>query len=140
MQKIYEVIKETNKLTGETKVTHYIAYEADGINLKRALKRLKAYVKEEKKELIEFKTDEKLTLHIMPRMNENCLNELSKYTFHNVYAVCKKMGRDEKVLYLSIFKDGAELFKTRLPESIKTINGKEYLNPSIYIKEIRYAL
>ena len=136
MAKTFEIVKMKNLLTGELSAVKFTC-ESDELSRKRILKRLNASVKGDN---FEFCFGESLYMHLLPNLSEETVRELSSRMYHTAYAVCKKKGKGEKVLYLSLLKDTALRFKASIPAATKRVEGRDVPNPDYYVKELSLCL
>ena len=139
MAKTFTMIKKKNLLTGEEKTTSYCLLQ-DEAGKEKLLKKLKNNLQGTEKAIIQYRMDERLYMHLLPGLSESSVKELSKILFHTAYVVCKKKKDSEEVLYLSLFKDSALRFKASLPKAMIKIDGKDFINPAYYIREITLFL
>ena len=79
-------------------------------------------------------------MHLLPGLFEETVRELSSRMYSTAYVVCKKRGKGEKVLYLSLLKDSALRFRALIPAASRWENGKEVLNLGFYVKKLRLCL
>ena len=139
MAKTFDIVKRKNLLTGEEKVVHY-TYGRDEASRKRVLEKLNRSLKGEESRIYEYRYGESLYMHLLPGLSENLVRELSSRMYYTAYAVCKKNEKDEKVLYLSLFKDSALRFKAAIPSATIKVRDKEVPNPRFFVRELRLCL
>lgn len=134
--KTFSVIKKVNLLTGEESIVRYSLKPENEKEKEMLLKKLIRLEHIDEK-LYSLKFDEELALHILRGISEETAVELSKHIYPTCYVVCKANKGGEKALYLSILKDTATRYLLNLPNAIKIVNGREVLNKSFSVKEIR---
>lgn len=135
MKKEFIIIKKENLLNEEKTVCAYVI-SASGKSNKALLEKYQRIVSNKDNYLYRYSFDEKLNMHLIPGISKQTVMELSKHLYHYAYVVCKLSGKDEKVLFLSPFKDVAMKFKNSIPSAILTKKGVDYYNPKFYVKEI----
>lgn len=133
MAKTFSIIKKENLITNEVDVENFTWKEPDE-KRKRLLDKL---ARKENTNIFRYFYDEDLYMHLLPDMSEELVEELSSHIFSYAYAVIKKKGKKERVLYLSLFKGEALKFKNAIPASTIWVNHRKYLNPDYYVKELR---
>jgi len=136
MAKTFEIVKLRNLLTGEERAVKY-SCETDEISRKRLLEKLNSSLKEGN---CEFCFGERMYMHLLPGLSEDTVRELSSRMYRTAYVVCKRKGKREKVLYLSLLKDSALRFKASIPAATKREKGREIPNPDYFVKELSLCL
>lgn len=138
MNKLFTMIKKVDA-AGNAKVVNYTLSKYDDDKRKRILNKL--YRKYDYKGIKAARLyyDESMVM-TLPNLSQETINDLSKHLFSTAYVVCKKQKNNEKVLFLSLFKDTAIIFKNNIPASSIKINGITYKNPNYYVKEVKLAI
>ena len=137
MAKTFSIIKKENLLTGE-KTAERFTVDLD-LDQDKKLRLLKKYQRLlDKQEKIKHRCiyGEKLVMNL-PDFSDELVEEISKHLYHTAYVVCKKEGKNEKVLYLSLLKDSALRFRNGIPKAVLKHKNVEYFNPKYFIKEVR---
>ncbi|MBQ9425737.1 MAG: hypothetical protein IJU42_07310 [Erysipelotrichaceae bacterium] len=136
MAKAFSIIKRENLVTGELCCEGF-TWKKEGDEEKETVEKLARKLNTSERVISRYCFDEVLGMHLLPGMSKELVSELSSHVFSYAYAVCKKEGKKETVLYLSLFKDMAMRFKNGIPAASIRFKDRDYANPDYYVKELR---
>ena len=133
MAKKYTIVKKMSALDKSVEVVGFTTSSDE----KRLIDKMLRGMDDNSRDIYSFFFAERLVMHLLASLDPETIADLSRRVFHVAYAVCKKTGNKESVLYMSLFKDSALKFLIKVPASSIKIKGKTYSNPNYYIKELK---
>lgn len=133
MAKNYKIVKKQNLLDSSVEVVGFSTSD----NEKKVIEKMVRSMDDNLKDINRYYFDEKMLMHLLPNISNETINDLSRRIFHTAYAVCKRKGNQESVLYMSLFKDSALKFLLKVPAASIKLKGKTYRNPNYYVKELK---